>query len=93
MSRSPLSNEEKPIYLEKAVDIPHKPKAPTPAPPNLLETVSDTTGVKRKLEETEIDQEDADVKRVHTNNGANGDDGTQPIVLDEADGGAILIDD
>lgn len=93
MSRSSLSNEEKPISLEKAIAIPRKPKAPTPAPPTLPDTVGDITGVKRKLEETEIGQEDADVKRIHTNNAANGDDGTQPIVLDEADGGAILIDD
>ena len=94
MSRSPLSNEEKPISLEKAIDISRKPKAPTPAPPTVPDTVNDATGVKRKLEETEIDQENADVKRIHTNNAANGDDGTQPIILDEADGGgAILIDD
>lgn len=89
-----MSNEDqKPISLEKAIDIPRKPKAPTPVPPTLPEPISNTTGVKRKREETEIDQQGADVKRIHTNNAANGDDGTQPIVLDEADGGAILIDD
>ena len=93
MTRSPLSNEEKSISLQKAVDIPRKPKAPKPVPPTLPETISDNAGVKRKLEETEIEQEDADVKRIQTNNAPNGEDGTQPIVLDEVDGGAILIDD
>ena len=43
---------------------------------------------------------DASAKRLHAegaeingNGNGTGDDGTQPIVLDEADGGAILIDD
>lgn len=41
---------------------------------------------------------DASAKRLHAegaevNGNGKGDDGTQPIVLDEADGGAILIDD
>lgn len=47
---------------------------------------------KRDADEEDLSNGDVGAKRVHSST-ANGDDGTQPIVLDEADEGAILIDD
>lgn len=93
---SSAAEDQKPITLEKTVDIPLKPKAPTPPPEDGPEpNASDKSATgKRKRESYEADLENGDVsaKRVHSA-AANGDGNTEPIVLDEADGGAILIDD
>lgn len=82
--------------MEGEINIPRKPKAPTPPPPPTTEPASTTGKRKRNADEAEITNGDASAKRLHADSAdvnGNGDDGTQPIVLDEADGGAILIDD
>ena len=84
--------------MEGEINIPRKPKAPTPPPPSTPEPVSTTGKRKRNADEAELTNGDASAKRLHADGGevngnGTGDDGTQPIVLDEADGGAILIDD
>jgi ubiquitin-like 1-activating enzyme E1 B len=53
-----------------------------------------TNGIKRKREAEDADLEDGPVsaKRFAAISDANGD-GSHPIVLDESESGAILIDD
>lgn len=99
MVRSESAQEGKTVSLEKQIDIPKKPKAPAAEPPKdeHVNGVSgpDTNGVagkrKRDAEEAEITNGQERAKRFHGN--AVDGDGDNPIVLDEADSGAILIDD
>ncbi|KAJ9244783.1 hypothetical protein DTO169E5_1164 [Paecilomyces variotii] len=97
--KSESAQEGKPVSLEKAIEIPRKPKAPAPEPPKdeHVNGVSgpDTNGIagkrKRDAQEAEITNGQERAKRFHGN--AVDGDGDNPIVLDEADSGAILIDD
>ncbi|RHZ60044.1 hypothetical protein CDV55_105789 [Aspergillus turcosus] len=84
------SEAEKPVSLEKVIDIPRKPKAPEPPVPEPVNGAA-VTG-KRKAEEAGLTDGDERAKRIASASVAEGD-GERPIVLDEADGGAILIDD
>lgn len=77
------------MRFEKVPEIPRKPKAPAPTE----EQTNGTAGTgKRKRGADEAPAENGRVKRVASVSVAEGDD-SHPIVLDEADGGAILIDD
>ncbi|PKX95293.1 E1 ubiquitin-activating protein ubaB [Aspergillus novofumigatus IBT 16806] len=84
------SEAEKPVYLEKMIDIPRKPKEREPPVPEPVNGAA-VTG-KRKAEEAGLTDGDERAKRIASASVAEGD-GEHPIVLDEADGGAILIDD
>ncbi|GIK05657.1 E1 ubiquitin-activating protein uba2 [Aspergillus viridinutans] len=84
------SEAEKPVSLEKMIDIPRKPKAREPPVPEPVNGAA-ATG-KRKAEEAGLTNGDERAKRIASAPVAEGD-GEHPIVLDEADGGAILIDD
>ncbi|OJJ44937.1 hypothetical protein ASPZODRAFT_160466 [Penicilliopsis zonata CBS 506.65] len=89
------TEEKKPVTLERVMDIPRKPKAATPPP---TEQVNGTTahepvtGKRKREAEGELSNGYERVKRVASVAVGSGD-GADPIVLDEADGGAILIDD
>lgn len=89
-----IAEDQKPITLEKAVNIPRKPRAPTPPPESGLEPSDQSATGKRKREayEADLDNGDGSAKRVQSE-ATNGDGKSVPIVLDEADAGAILIDD
>ncbi|EAU37325.1 conserved hypothetical protein [Aspergillus terreus NIH2624] len=88
-SDEPSGEEQKPVRFEKVPEIPRKPKAPAPTE----EQTNGTAGTgKRKRGADEAPAENGRVKRVASVSVAEGDD-SHPIVLDEADGGAILIDD
>ncbi|KAI9930513.1 E1 ubiquitin-activating protein uba2 [Aspergillus wentii] len=84
---------KKPVSLEKVIDIPLKPKTPAPVsePVNITPATEAVTG-KRKAEEAGLSNGHDRAKRV-ANGSATDGDGANPIVLDETDGGAILIDD
>ncbi|KAH1394249.1 hypothetical protein LV164_001400 [Aspergillus fumigatus] len=84
------SEAEKPISLEKMIDIPRKPKEREPPVPEPVNGAA-VTG-KRKADEAGLTDGDERAKRVASASVVEGD-GEHPIVLDEADGGAILIDD
>ncbi|GIJ91999.1 e1 ubiquitin-activating protein uba2 [Aspergillus pseudoviridinutans] len=84
------SEAEKPVSLEKMIDIPRKPKAREPPVPEPVNGAA-VTG-KRKAEEAGLTDGDERSKRIASAPVAEGD-GEHPIVLDAADGGAILIDD
>ncbi|KAF7154961.1 hypothetical protein CNMCM5623_003219 [Aspergillus felis] len=84
------SEAEKPVSLEKMIDIPRKPKAREPPLPEPVNGAA-VTG-KRKAEEAGLTDGDERAKRIASAPVAEGD-GEHPIVLDGADGGAILIDD
>ncbi|KAF4214408.1 hypothetical protein CNMCM8980_002535 [Aspergillus fumigatiaffinis] len=84
------SEAEKPVSLEKMIDIPRKPKEREPPVPEPINGAA-VTG-KRKAEEAGLTDGDERAKRIASASVAEGD-GEHPIVLDEADGGAILIDD
>lgn len=88
-----IAEDQKPITLEKAVNIPRKPRGPTP-PESGLEPGDQSATGKRKREayEADLDNGDGSAKRVQSE-ATNGDGKSVPIVLDEADAGAILIDD
>lgn len=72
------------------IDIPRKPKAVEPPVPEPVNGAA-VTG-KRKAEEAGLTDGDERAKRIASASVVGGD-GERPIVLDEADGGAILIDD
>lgn len=79
------------ISLAKEIEIPKKPKqAPPPAEPSVNGTA--TNGVigkrKREAEEATLNGE-PETKRVAASNGTN----NEPIVLDDPETGAIVIDD
>ncbi|KAL3249825.1 hypothetical protein ABHI18_011493 [Aspergillus niger] len=82
---------EKPASLESVPDIPRKPKAPAPAAPE-PEPVNGAGKRKRDADEAGLSNGDNPAKRVAAMSISDGD-GANPIVLDEATGGAILIDD
>lgn len=84
------SEEQKAVHLENVPEIPRKPKAPTPA----SEQTNGTSGLNKRKREAEepLTNGDDRVKRVASVSVAEGDN-SEPIVLDEVDGGAILIDD
>ncbi|PYI23094.1 hypothetical protein BO99DRAFT_376795 [Aspergillus violaceofuscus CBS 115571] len=86
---------ERPISIDAVPEIPRKPKTPTPAAPAQVNgTSSDPAAakLKRSADEAGLSNGDDRAKRVAGVSEANGD-GVNPIVLDEATGGAILIDD
>ncbi|KAG2416747.1 hypothetical protein HFD88_007963 [Aspergillus terreus] len=88
-SDEPSGEERKPVRFEKVPEIPRKPKAPAPTE----EQTNGTAGAgKRKRGADEAPAENGRVKRIASVSVAEGDD-SHPIVLDEAEGGAILIDD
>ncbi|KAI2881628.1 hypothetical protein CBS76997_9830 [Aspergillus niger] len=82
---------EKPASLESVPDIPRKPKAPAPAAPE-PEPVNGAGKRKRDADEAGLSNGDNPAKRVAAMSISDGD-GANPIVLNEATGGAILIDD
>ncbi|CAK40551.1 hypothetical protein CBS63078_8570 [Aspergillus niger] len=82
---------EKPASLESVPDIPRKPKAPAPAAPE-PEPINGAGKRKRDADEAGLSNGDNPAKRVAAMSISDGD-GANPIVLDEATGGAILIDD
>ncbi|PLB35626.1 E1 ubiquitin-activating protein ubaB [Aspergillus candidus] len=89
------SDEQKPITLEKIPEIPRKPKTQAEPAPEVSEHTNGTSGPgkrKRNLEEAGLANGDDRAKRLASASVADGD-GANPIVLDEAPGGAILIDD
>ncbi|KAL2011026.1 hypothetical protein VTN00DRAFT_3744 [Thermoascus crustaceus] len=93
--------EDKPVSLEKEVEIPRKPKAPPAPEPPKNEHVNGVSGPepngivgkrKRDAEEAEISEAEQRAKRFAKGYATDGD-GANPIVLDEAESGAILIED
>ncbi|RJE23987.1 Ubiquitin-activating enzyme [Aspergillus sclerotialis] len=88
------STQETPIALEKVVDIPRKPRAPEPIPNEQVNGVPGTETVtgkrKRDAEEAGLVNGQSRAKRV-AGIKENGD-GSHPIVLDEDEGGAILLE-
>ncbi|PYH96601.1 ubiquitin-like activating enzyme [Aspergillus ellipticus CBS 707.79] len=86
---SESAEEQRPVSLEAVPDIPRKPRVSTPISP---EPVNGTGTRKRDAEEAELSNGDHPTKRVAGMSIEDGD-GAHPIVLDEATGGAILIDD
>ncbi|GFN16621.1 E1 ubiquitin-activating protein uba2 [Aspergillus tubingensis] len=90
---SQSTEDQKPASLESVPDIPRKPKAPAPAAPETEpEPVNGAGKRKRDADEAGLSNGDNPAKRVAAMSIADGD-GANPIVLDEANGGAILIDD
>ncbi|KAE8356330.1 hypothetical protein BDV28DRAFT_127123 [Aspergillus coremiiformis] len=85
------TEEQKPITLVRVPEIARKPKAPTP-PASELVNGTFTLNRKRDAEEAGLSNGADHAKRVASTSVANGD-GSHPIVLDETEGGAILIDD
>jgi ubiquitin-like 1-activating enzyme E1 B len=85
------ATEDKAITLANTVDIPKKPSQQPVVEPEAHDgVVANGTSTKRKRDATDAGlDEGPDVKRFAATNG----DGTEPIVLDEDDTGAILIDD
>ncbi|KAB8238069.1 E1 ubiquitin-activating protein ubaB [Aspergillus alliaceus] len=88
----PSIEKQKPIALVKIPEIPRKPRAPTPAASEQANGTSDLNQRKRNAEEAGLSNGDDRAKRVASVSVADGD-GSNPIVLDETQGGAILIDD
>ncbi|THC98664.1 hypothetical protein EYZ11_001867 [Aspergillus tanneri] len=85
-------DEQRPVSLDKVPQIPLKPKAPAPTTD---EHTNGTLGLnkrKRDAEEAGLSNGNDRAKRMASVSVADGD-GARPIVLDEAQGGAILIDD
>ncbi|EAW06727.1 E1 ubiquitin-activating protein ubaB [Aspergillus clavatus NRRL 1] len=89
---TPATTEEKPVALEKIIEIPRKPKEPEPPVSEPVNRTPVLTKRKRDAEEAGLTNGDERSKRLASASVAEGD-GSNPIVLDEADGGAILIDD
>ncbi|KAL2222241.1 putative ubiquitin-like activating enzyme [Thermoascus aurantiacus ATCC 26904] len=94
--------EEKPVSLDKEIEIPRKPKAPPAPEPPKNEPVNGVSGPeangivgkrKRDAEEAELSEAEQRAKRFAKASAVDGDDGEHPIVLDEAESGAILIED
>ncbi|PYH42329.1 E1 ubiquitin-activating protein ubaB [Aspergillus saccharolyticus JOP 1030-1] len=83
-----------PITIESVPDLPRKPKTPTPAASEQVNGTSEPAAakLKRSADEAGLSNGDDRVKRVAGVSEANGV-GSNPIVLDESTGGAILIDD
>ncbi|GAB1208383.1 hypothetical protein APSETT445_007131 [Aspergillus pseudonomiae] len=94
MTEKPESSapEQKPITLVKVPEIPRKPQAPTPTVSEHVNGTSDPNKRKRNAEEAGLTNGEDRSKRVASISVADGD-GSNPIVLDETEGGAILIDD
>ncbi|KAE8377022.1 hypothetical protein BDV26DRAFT_264508 [Aspergillus bertholletiae] len=86
------SEEQKPIALVKVPEIPRKPQAPTPTVSEHANGTADPNNRKRNAEEAGLTNGDDRSKRVASISVADGN-GSDPIVLDETGGGAILIDD
>lgn len=88
------STKENPIILEKAIEIPRKSRAPEPIPNEQVNGVPSTESItgkrKRDAEEVGLVNGQSRAKRV-AGIKENGD-GSHPIVLDEDEGGAILLD-
>ncbi|KAL4923912.1 E1 ubiquitin-activating protein ubaB [Aspergillus undulatus] len=91
-SSEETSPQEQSVVLDKVPEVPRKPKAPTPAPE--ADQVNGTNLGKRKRgpEEAELNG-DPPTKRVANVSISDGADKANPISIDEAEGGAILIDD
>lgn len=92
--RNDPSLQDKPILLEKVFDIPRRPKAPEPPSEQVNGTAPETATGKRKrdAEEAGLVNGESRAKRVAGAPVTEGD-GSHPIVLDEAEEGAILLDD
>ncbi|KAL4780988.1 hypothetical protein BJX76DRAFT_27497 [Aspergillus varians] len=88
------SSQEHAVVLDRVPKIPHKPKASTPAPES--DHVNGTSNLgkrKRDDKEAELDNGDPPTKRVANVSISDGIDKAHAIDLDEAEEGAILIDD
>ncbi|KAL1971352.1 hypothetical protein VTN77DRAFT_304 [Rasamsonia byssochlamydoides] len=84
--------EDKPVFLEKQIEIPRKPKQAPPAEEQIKgAALNGTAARKRGAEEAGLEYGQERAKRFAKAE-ANGD-GEHPIVLDEDESGAILIDD
>ncbi|KAJ5102272.1 ubiquitin-like activating enzyme (UbaB) [Penicillium alfredii] len=80
------------VSLEQVFELPRKPRALQESTPEVAPTNGTLAIGKRKREADEIDMaNDHAPKRIAGGPVAEGD-GSDPIVLDDADGGAILID-
>ncbi|KAF9893283.1 E1 ubiquitin-activating protein uba2 [Aspergillus nanangensis] len=87
------ADEKKPISLKTIPEIPRKTTAPKPATPPTNGQSNGASGQgKRKADDASLTNGEDRAKRVASVSVADGDN-SQPIVLDEGDGGAILIDD
>ncbi|KAL5364912.1 hypothetical protein BJX96DRAFT_179376 [Aspergillus floccosus] len=89
-SVEPSGKKPKPVLFEKVPEIPRKPKAPTPTEEQTNGTAG--AGKRKRGADEALAEGDGRAKRIASVSVAEGDD-SHPIVLDEADGGAILIDD
>ncbi|KAL5343525.1 hypothetical protein BJX70DRAFT_352726 [Aspergillus crustosus] len=95
------STQQQPIILSTVPEISRKPRAPTPAPePEAPEPEADhangTSNLgkrKREAGEAELENGDPPTKRVAGVSLSDGVNQANPISLDEADDGAILVDD
>ncbi|KAI2084624.1 E1 ubiquitin-activating protein uba2 [Ophidiomyces ophidiicola] len=87
-----IPETEMPLLLESMIEVPSKPKITVPEVPSATELAS-TNGAtgKRKRGPDEAEPED-DQKRKLVKTNTSGD-GEKPIILDDDEGGAILIDD
>lgn len=91
MFRTEAAPDNKAVTLAKDIDIPKKPKqAPPPEEPAANGAATNGVIGKRKRDAEEAALNGApEAKRVAASNG----DSNEPIVLDDPDTGAILIDD
>ncbi|KAL1985382.1 hypothetical protein VTN96DRAFT_7943 [Rasamsonia emersonii] len=90
--RAKATPEDKPISLEKQIDIPKKPKQEPAAEEQVNGAALNGTTGKRKRGAEEAGLEEIQPAKRFAKAEANGD-GEHPIVLDETESGAILIDD
>lgn len=79
--------------LEKAIDIPRKPKAPEPLSEQVNGTAPEPATGKRKRDAEEVGLVNGESRAKRVAGAPVDGDGSHPIVLDEADEGAILLDD
>ncbi|KAF1989305.1 hypothetical protein K402DRAFT_326791 [Aulographum hederae CBS 113979] len=83
-----------PFMIQEDIEIPNKPKKVLPAPPSVAngDAVGPMNGIKRKRGTDEVDLEELRLaKKSKVPEMPTSKD--QPIVLDDVDSGAIMIDD
>lgn len=89
-STEPSSEDSKPVTLQQALDIPRRPRKPAEYPSEDVAMTNGTSGPgKRKRDDEEMTN--GHVTKKLAGDQPNGD-GEDVIVLDEQDGGTILID-
>ncbi|KAE8152908.1 hypothetical protein BDV25DRAFT_150379 [Aspergillus avenaceus] len=85
-------NTDTPVTMEKIPEIPRRPSVSAPAASEQINGTSDPNPRKRDAETAGLSNGDNRTKRVAGEPVTDGDE-ENPIILDEAPGGAILIDD